>query len=225
MKKDLDRVLTNDDCYNLIEPSLEQAKNLYNASHVLYQKKYYSIAYSLFILSLEEVGKALISSFGLYGILKIRTGDLYSHSCKQKMSMLTILGSIIFITKILPNILKEKNIPLEHLRKTSKFLASTENSLNEFFGVLFSAEELKEQGLYVSYDDENQLAIPTDNFERESFPSFYRRKDFISLWSKEILGGINEKKQIMEAAKMIIPHKLPMTVREFLSYAIIEPMK
>jgi hypothetical protein len=36
---------------------------------------------------------------------------------------------------------------------------------------------------------------------------------------------VKDNKQIIEAIKMIIPHKLPMTLREFLSQAVIEPVK
>lgn len=177
-------ILTKGQCLSLIGPSFRQAKDLRQCSLLLYNNQYYSTSYSLYVLSLEEIGKALLCIGGNIGLLEVRKEHIHDHLIKQKV---IIIFSMI---NRLMGLHEELLIIIENMNKEFQISDLPEDIQNDMFRIvkfLISAKELKEAGFYIDINGNGEIVIPRNNKEELEFPSFYFDDGFISGIEKKIM--------------------------------------
>jgi AbiV family abortive infection protein len=169
-----DPILSKKECEELIFPSLIHANELKQCSLQLYENEHYSVAFSLYILSMEEISKAFMCYYGAMGFYSVRKSNLTSHVTKQKFLSMSLLISTLMKWDQLGNILqvkmkdpKSKPMNMDDIPKEIK------NEIEEVLEFLLAANYMKESGFYVDIDDKGELILPNEVITQNSFPSFY----------------------------------------------------
>ena len=170
----MERILTKDECRELIEPALKRSNNLFKTSKILFDNEQYPVSYSLFVLSMEELSKAFLCISGSQGILEIRKRHLFKHENKQKFIGMLQMLFLMMHWKELHQVFLQSMIDLNFKPKTEKDTPKELNEkMTEFMDFVIFASEFKEIGFYADLDEDGKVIIPDKEITKETFPSFY----------------------------------------------------
>ena len=205
----MEKILTKDECRELIESALKRSNNLYQTSKILFNNEQYPVSYSLFVLSMEELSKAFLCILGSQGILEIKKRHLFKHENKQKfigmLQMLFLMMHWEELHQVFFESMSDPNFKPKTEKDTPKEL---NEKMTEFMDFVFFASEFKEIGFYADLDEDGKAIIPDTEITKETFPSFYFEES--STYSKDLDKNVFVTNIIKtnETFQKIIPHEL-----------------
>ncbi len=189
--------LSNDECINIAKETLNNANQLYEEGQILSNNKSYGRAISLLILSLEETMKALIlyldgNGFEFRSRVKGIKNLFINHKLRYPLAFVLSVMHIL-INDIMSLLKRSKNksallisslFDIKILDESVKqYIFKKTVQLKSEIEWYRSAEYLRNEGIYVDYN--NELKTP-QNFKKEDYDSVYIRmrsmRGFIDLF-------------------------------------------
>jgi len=223
-----DPKLTKEECSNLIIPSLVHATELKQCSLELYEKEHYPVAFSLYVLSLEEISKAMMCLYGAIGIYVVKRSDITSHGTKQRFLAHSMLTMSLFKWDKLADTFKTNfKDPKSKPISDDELPDELRDEMDEVLEFLMMSESMKESGFYIDIDEDGEPVMPDTIITKDSFPSFYMKSFGPFEINEGFLSNMTELSEFQELLMRpeVFSSLFPKTIRQHLSESITTTVK